>query len=91
MPRHHDRGRQRAPGGEGPQHVEPSSAGHLVIDHEHIKGPRRLEGQPGVTIPRYLHGVPGALQGPLGETRLPGIIVDNQDTDWCGCHRLILP
>ena len=91
MARHHDRGRQRAPGGQGTQHLEPSCAGHLMIHHEHIIGPRRMEGQPGITIARHLHGVPGALQRPLGQTRLPGIVVDHQDTYWCLCHGVTLP
>ena len=42
-----------------------------------------MKGQPGVTIPSHLYRVPGALQRMLRETRLPDIVVDDQDTYCC--------
>ena len=81
MARHHDGGRQHAPQGQGAQHLEAPLAGHLVIHHKHVVDASGREGQPGVPIASDLHGVPGLLQGPLGQPRLPGVVFHDQDTD----------
>ena len=80
MARHHDRGWEGAPGRQGMQHLKAPCAGHLVIDHQHIIGPRRIQGQPGGTIASHRHSVAGPLQGALCQSRLPGVVFHDQNT-----------
>src|ERR1051326_2684103 len=92
MARDHDGRGERALQGQGPQHLEPPFPGHLVIHHEHSVDASGIEGQPAVAIASNIYSVSGSFQRPLRETRLSGIIFEDQDTYTRTCgHSVTLP
>src|SRR5207249_3791741 len=78
---HHNRGRERAAGGQGLQDLQPPSAGHVIIDEEHIISPCRCENQPSGSIAHHLHRVSGSYESALGELSLPSIVFHKQNVD----------